>query len=197
MYAPCIYPHCLEKAQQLGAIAGVTKELQSFFDRLTTERRERRSVQFVHALKSGDKDDKELQGILDRLDRARNELVLRISVAQVGLVGDLQGGFRVAFGVLAKTNEKVKQALGINLVLMDRLGAERCSRQVLVDSVEVVQCVLTVLNASDTEEFGFGAGMKRLSTTTLRYNRFEKDARIMTGDQGGEAAARFNENFWG
>jgi len=33
-------------------------------------------------------------------------------------------------------------------------------------------------------------------TTTIAHNRFEADVKIMTGDQGGEAAARFNDNFW-
>lgn len=75
--------------------------------------------QFFHALKSGDKDDNELQGILNQLDRARNELSLRISVAQVGLLGNLQDGFQVAFGVLEQTNTRVHQVLGINLALMD------------------------------------------------------------------------------
>ncbi len=33
--------------------------------------------------------------------------------------------------------------------------------------------------------------------TTIAHNRFGNDVRIMTGDQGGQAAASFNENFWG
>jgi len=74
---------------------------------------------FFHALKSGDKDDRELEGILKRLDRSRDELVRRISVAQVGLVGNLKDGFRVAFDVLMETNKKVKEVLGTNLVLVD------------------------------------------------------------------------------
>jgi hypothetical protein len=32
--------------------------------------------------------------------------------------------------------------------------------------------------------------------TTIAHNKFGQDVRIMTGDQGGEAAARFNDNFW-
>lgn len=108
--------------QQLGTVAGVAKDLHGFFDGLVAEQHNRPFLRFVHALKYGDKNDKKLQHFLDRLDRARDELVLRIAVTQVGLVGDLQNGFCVAFGVLREMNEKVKQVLGTNLALMDYLG---------------------------------------------------------------------------
>ena len=107
--------------QQVRAITGVAEEMKVFFDRLAIGQQKSTAAQFMHALKSGAKEDGELRGILDRLDRAKAELVLRISVAQVGLVGNLRNGFRVAFGVLTETNDKVKQVLGINLALMDRL----------------------------------------------------------------------------
>ncbi|KAL6691686.1 hypothetical protein J3F84DRAFT_386169 [Trichoderma pleuroticola] len=32
--------------------------------------------------------------------------------------------------------------------------------------------------------------------TTIAHNKFGGGVRIMTGDQGGQAAAGFNENFW-
>lgn len=32
--------------------------------------------------------------------------------------------------------------------------------------------------------------------TTIKGNEFGSDVRIMTGDQGGDAAAKFNESFW-
>jgi len=107
--------------QQVTDIIGAAETLKSFFDRLAAEQQRKAISQFFHALKSGDKDDRELEGILRRLDRARDELVLRISVAQVGLVGNLKDGFRVAFDVLMETNRKVNEVLGTNLVLVDRL----------------------------------------------------------------------------
>lgn len=103
---------------QVKVIANVATELRSFLDNLAARQRGKAVSQFFHALKSGDNDDKKLQGILDRLDWARNELGLRISVAQVGLLGNLQDGFRVAFRVLEQTNTKVNEVLGINLALM-------------------------------------------------------------------------------
>jgi hypothetical protein len=107
--------------QQLQAIVEVAEELKDFFDKIKSEQQRKAIRQFFHALKSGDKDDIELAEIFDRLDRARLELVLRISLAQVGLIGDLQDGFRVAFGVLQETNKNVKQVLGRDLDLAIRV----------------------------------------------------------------------------
>lgn len=90
-------------------------------DTLAVEQQKRSISQLIHALKSGDKEDKQLAGILDRLDRARGVLVLQISVAQVGVVGNLKDGFGVAFGVLMEVNRKVTEVLGVNLVLAKRL----------------------------------------------------------------------------
>ena len=99
----------------------MAEELRSFLDTLAVEQQKRSISQLIHALKSGDKEDKQLAGILDRLDRARGVLVLQISVAQVGVVGNLKDGFGVAFGVLMEVNRKVTEVLGVNLVLAKRL----------------------------------------------------------------------------
>ena len=106
---------------QLQAIIEVAEELKDFFDKIKAEQRRKAIRQFFHALKSGDINDIELARIFDRLDRARLELVLRISLAQVGLMGNLQDGFRVAFGVLQETNANVKQVLGRDLNLAIRV----------------------------------------------------------------------------
>lgn len=86
------------------------------------ERRQRGLAhKIAHALKSGEADDKSLTDILSRLDNARSELHTRISVIHVGLSGNLQEGYRVAFNILEDTNNKVKQVLGLNLTLAERL----------------------------------------------------------------------------
>jgi hypothetical protein len=107
--------------QQVRSITVLAEELRSFLDALAAEQQKRSISQLIHALKSGDREDRQLADILDRLDRARDVLVLQISVAQVGVVGSLKDGFRVAFGVLMETNKKVNETLGINLVLAERL----------------------------------------------------------------------------
>jgi hypothetical protein len=107
--------------QQLHAIIEAAEELRDFFDKIKAEQQKKAIRQFFHALRSGDKDDIELAGIFDRLDRARLELVLRICMAQVGLIGSLQDGFHVAFGVLEETNKNVKKVLGRDLDLAIRV----------------------------------------------------------------------------
>ena len=107
--------------QQIRATIEVTEDLRDLFNKIKSEQQRKAITQFFHALKSGDKDDKELVKIFDRLDRVRLDLVLRISLAQVGLIGNLQDCFRVAFGVLQETNQDVKQALGRDLDLAVRV----------------------------------------------------------------------------
>ncbi|KAK2667010.1 hypothetical protein RAB80_017431 [Fusarium oxysporum f. sp. vasinfectum] len=196
---------------QVKAITDVATELRSFLDNLAARQREKAVSQFFHALKSGNKDDKKLQGILDQLDRARNELRLRISVAQVGLLGNLQDGFRVAFGVLEQTNTMVNKVLGINLALMDIV-----KNQTLQQTGQTVDGTITV-NTDDVLAIGMPAPDDTASMNssnearetnaygkvTLGHARimtgnigFGHDVRIITGDMGGEAARGFNDSFW-
>ncbi|PCD20293.1 hypothetical protein AU210_016179 [Fusarium oxysporum f. sp. radicis-cucumerinum] len=211
---------------QVKAITDVATELRSFLDNLTARQQEKAISQFFHALKSGDKNDKKLQGILDQLDRARNELGLRISVAQVGLLGNLQDGFRVAFRVLEQTNTRVNKVLGINLALMDivknRALQQTADGFIPVNAADVLAIGMsapdetTSMNSSnearETNIYGnVTLGQARIMTgnigvegwkkmagrkTTIANNQFGHDVRIITGDMGGEAARGFNDSFW-
>lgn len=107
--------------QQLTAIGEIALNLREFLDQLVVQQQRRAVAQFVHALKAGDAEEKELDKILGRLDQGRSELVLRIQLAQVGLMGNMQSGFRVAFGVLNETNNRVNSILGVNLELAELL----------------------------------------------------------------------------
>ena len=73
--------------QQVRDIAEVAEELRSSLDARAAEKQKPPIPQLIHSLKSGDKEDKQLADILDRLDRARDLLALQVSVAQVGVVG--------------------------------------------------------------------------------------------------------------
>ncbi|KAK7571480.1 hypothetical protein V3481_018692 [Fusarium oxysporum f. sp. vasinfectum] len=176
---------------QVKAITDVATELRSFLDNLAARQREKAVSQFFHALKSGNKDDKKLQGILDQLDRARNELRLRISVAQVGLLGNLQDGFRVAFGVLEQTNTMVNKVLGINLALMDIV-----KNQTLQQTGQTVDGTITV-NTDDVLAIGMPApddtASMNSSNEARETNAYGKvtlgHARIMTGNIGVEGWA--------
>lgn len=114
--------------QHCVVIIGIADELKAYFDRLRAGQQRTTVRQFFSALKSGDKDETELAGILERLDRARNELVLRISVAQVGLMGDMNQGFRVAYDLLMDTNRKCKKILGTELQLATKLEGRQPER---------------------------------------------------------------------
>lgn len=107
--------------QQLQTLIEVAEELKDLFDKIEAEQQRKTIRQLFHAIKSGDDDDIKLAGIFDRLDRARLELVLRISLAQVGLIGNLQDGFRVALSVLQETSTNVKRVLGRDLELAIRV----------------------------------------------------------------------------
>lgn len=107
--------------QQVNVIIDIAEELKIYYDQLRAEQKKNFILLFLHAFSSGDKRSKQLGEILIRLDRARDDLMLRISVTLVGLIGNLKDGFYVAFDVLIETNSKVKEVLGRNLTLVDRL----------------------------------------------------------------------------
>ncbi|KAI1322069.1 hypothetical protein F5Y16DRAFT_404851 [Xylariaceae sp. FL0255] len=189
----------------------------TFFEKLARNQQRSRVAQFARALRIGDKDERDLQGILGRLDRARDLLCVRIQTAQVGLEGNLQDGFRVAFDVLTETNNRVQQVLGINLALMDRLdrmiaidvdnqeelglGDQAAARDAtraadadevsIYDNITPGQARIMIGNVG-VEKWQRVAGRK----ATIASNRFEKDVKMMIGDLGGQAAADFNQSFW-
>ncbi len=189
--------------RQVGAVARIAEEIKIFFSRLAAEQRRNTMSQFVHALKSGDKKDRELREMLDRLDRARGELVLRISVAQVGLVGSLQDRFCATFDILRDVSDTARLALGANLEFVDRLGnktlrqTEAHRRSTGPYSVRAQVCVdtsrMTALKAPDMEEEPDGCGARyptqeggaAPTDNTALYNNITLGrARIMTGNVG-------------
>lgn len=112
----------VEVEDRIKQIVIVEEELQAFCHRLQTQQARGSVHKYIHALKTGDEDDKELSQILTRLGCARSELHLRISIVNVGLVGNLQDGFQVAWRTLEGTNELLRQGLGVTLVLAERLS---------------------------------------------------------------------------
>jgi ABC-type phosphate transport system auxiliary subunit len=71
-------PQTASVGQQLQAIIERVEELRDFFDKIKSEQQRKAIPKFLHALKLRNKDDKELAGIFDRLDRARLELTLHL-----------------------------------------------------------------------------------------------------------------------
>jgi hypothetical protein len=107
--------------QQVEAIVNIHKELKLFLDRLEAAQQKENAIRLLRALKDGDSDDITLAEILERLADARGELVVRISTVHVGLTGNLKDGFTVARDVVMEINDNVRQVLGAQLVLAERL----------------------------------------------------------------------------
>lgn len=120
--------HTPSVEQQLTMIVGIAEELKAFFNRLHAIQSRRTMRRFAHAVNSGDSDERSLTRILTQLDGARNELILRISVAQVGLMGSLKEGFRVNNNILMDTNRKCKMILGRELALANQVKGRRVPR---------------------------------------------------------------------
>ncbi|WYZ39393.1 hypothetical protein EsH8_III_001307 [Colletotrichum jinshuiense] len=114
----------LQTAEVEAQIEGMKKvllDLKSFLIKLQENQQKGKMRNFIHALTSGDADDKHLASVLDQLQTTRGELLTRISVVNVGLSGNLQDGFKVALKVLQDTNVRVRQVLGIHLSFAERL----------------------------------------------------------------------------
>lgn len=68
-------------------------ELQEILQAMAQRQRNSPIRQGLHALTRGEKDDGKLSDVLRRLDRAKNDLMLQISVINVDLVGKLRDSF--------------------------------------------------------------------------------------------------------
>jgi hypothetical protein len=107
--------------QQLQTITQVAEELKRFYDELSLVQQRSSSSKFIRSLRMGDREEKSLEGILKRLDTAKDDLTIRILVAHVGIVGNFQDGMRVAYNELAKTNANVHRVLNVNMALWERI----------------------------------------------------------------------------
>jgi hypothetical protein len=112
-------------SQQVKTIISVAEDLKAFLERRQAEQQRKAIQRFTHALNSGDRDDKELDDMLRQLGSAKDELVLRITLTQVGLLGNIKDGFSVVVNQLIETNKKVNETLGKELVLAQHVRERR------------------------------------------------------------------------
>jgi hypothetical protein len=68
-------------------------------------------------------------GILDRLDRAENELGTRFLLAQVGLTGTLHDGFAAVLPTIQRTDRNVKRVLGARLSIAAQLEGRQSAER--------------------------------------------------------------------
>lgn len=172
---------------QVTAIIDVAEELKDVLETLRKRQEKSAGRQIMHAITARDEDEKQISSIVSRVDSARSELTLRIVVAQVGLIGSLSDGFRVASLTLAEVNEKVNSCLGTNLVLADMTRGRAPDTD---GTMPLLQDEMTKLglsdqpqasDARDSDPRGESVPVHKAGV----YDNITLDqARIMTGDVG-------------
>ncbi|CAM1501758.1 Fc.00g037420.m01.CDS01 [Cosmosporella sp. VM-42] len=103
--------------KQIILIVQITKEMNVFFEQLEAAQSKAKLRQMTHTILSGDREEKELVGLINRLSNARQSLILRVSVVHVGLTGTADDGFMVARDTVLEVNKKMERVLGTQLLL--------------------------------------------------------------------------------
>ncbi len=96
-----------EILSQVTKLCQISEELDSFLQRLDRIRNKSVTRQYLRAFKSSRQDDRELAGILSRLDRVKLELMARIHITHVGMTAKLKEGFQGGFNTAHPTEEKM------------------------------------------------------------------------------------------
>jgi hypothetical protein len=110
--------------EAVGTIVAIEEELKTHLDALSRWRAKNKAKQFIHALASGEKDEK---GLNDILDRAKADLSMRITTTHVGLSGTIRDGFSAALSIVRRVDENVQAVLGERLVIASRLDGRESS----------------------------------------------------------------------
>jgi hypothetical protein len=112
---------------QVTKVHKVSEELHAFLKELAGWITRSTTRQFIHAMGSGKRDEKELAEILDRFDRAKADLRTRILLVQVGLTGTLNDGFVAALPVIQRIDWNVQRVLGARLSIAACLEGKESS----------------------------------------------------------------------
>jgi hypothetical protein len=87
---------------QTQVIADRLKELQSQLDLVVTHFTDSKAKQYTYAITCGDRDEKSLDDLFARLDRAKADLAARIPTEHVGLSGTMRAGFIAALAIVQR-----------------------------------------------------------------------------------------------
>ncbi|KAH7003955.1 hypothetical protein EDB82DRAFT_532345 [Fusarium venenatum] len=187
----------------------IEQQLQTITQRSSTSK-------FIRSLRVGDHEEKSLEAILKRLDTAKGDLIIRILVAHVGVVGNFQDGMRVAYNELAETNANIQRVLGVKMALWERIENRdraldgtvpvftadlesleaprfKTSAQAVQNSIYGNKGVSYVMTGNVGVKSNYRAAPR---TNAITNDGFGQDGKVMTGDIGGAAAESFNQNFW-
>jgi predicted transcriptional regulator len=113
--------HTAPIEQQVQVIIGLSEELQRYVDDLAARLAKSKARQYTHALTSGERDEKALDGICTRLDQAKTDLNVRILTTNVGLSGSLRSGFTAALAIVQRVDRNVQRVLGERLPIATQL----------------------------------------------------------------------------
>ena len=113
--------------EQVAKVHKIAQELEDFLGEMAKRQTKSATRQYIHAMASGKRNENEIVGILDRLDRTKHELGIRIQVAQVGITGTLRDGFVAVLPTIQRTDLNVQRVLGARLSVAARLEERRSS----------------------------------------------------------------------
>jgi hypothetical protein len=102
--------------KQIQVIAELGKELQVQLDAFAACLSKIKAKQYTHALTRGDRDEKCVDDLCTRLDRAKAELTARIVTAHVGLSSTLRNNFTATSAIVQRVDSNVQ------IVLKERLS---------------------------------------------------------------------------
>lgn len=111
--------------KQVRKIVGLGRVLQRQLDAFAAQLARSKTKQYTHALISGDKDEKELEGAMSQLDRAKADLIALIVTTHVGLSGPMRAGCIVTLAVVQRVDRNVQRVLGERLSLAAYLEEQR------------------------------------------------------------------------
>jgi DNA repair ATPase RecN len=111
--------------KQIQEIINLAKELQRQLDVFAAQLAKSKTKQYTHAFISGDRDERELESALTRLNRAKADLTALIVTTHVGLSGSMRAGFTAALAVVQRVDRNVQKILGERLSIAAQLEGRR------------------------------------------------------------------------
>lgn len=118
--------------KQVQKIIGLGKELQRQIDAFAAQLTKSKAKQYKHAIFSGDRDERELESAMTKLDRAKADLNALIITTHVGLSGSMRAGFEVALSVVQRVDSNVQRVLGKRLCMAAHLEERRIREEGIV-----------------------------------------------------------------
>ncbi len=131
--------------EQVQKIHVISQELLNFLKKVGLWARGHAFKQYVRVMISGPAQEKELADILDRLDRARSELMVRIMLVQTGAIDDLSDGLAAARPIMKRMDTNILQIVG-SVSRSEREKREQSAHQ---DTADRERCLYSGNKAFD------------------------------------------------